>query len=166
MCCIDIRNFLNQAYSAPDDYLTKSSSIDETVKNVSFHVSLDCVHADRLFKSLDELLSERICRPLIERLNSQYPGQVVQILTNLEHFEKACQELQLELAGARQSRSRNGPVVLSATQDFRNARDRAKDRIFELVNSKIDDLVETAEYDWLVTLQLGMPDGSVLNEHS
>lgn len=35
MCCIDIRNFLSQAYSAPDDYLTRSNVIDETVKNVS-----------------------------------------------------------------------------------------------------------------------------------
>lgn len=131
MCCIDIRDFLNQVYSAPEDYLTRSSFIDDTIKI-----------------ALDELLCERICQPLLERLSSQYPGQIVQILTNLEHFEKACHELQNELAAARTSRSKTGLVILNATQRFKSGRQVAKDRIFELVNSKIDDLVETAEYEW------------------
>ena len=147
MCCIDIRNFLSQAYSAPDDYLTRSTLIDETIKNVSFPSASDFLHTD-LVQSLDELLCERICRPLIERLSSQYPGQIVQILTNLEHFERACQELQGELAQARSSRSRTGPIVLGATEEFKEAREKAKARIFKLVNSKIDDLVWTAEYNW------------------
>ncbi|KAB8349653.1 hypothetical protein FH972_023672 [Carpinus fangiana] len=131
MCCIDIRNFLNQVYSAPDDTINRSSLIDETIRN-----------------SLDELLSDRICQPLIERLRSQYPGQIVQILTNFEHFERACIELQGDLAQARAARSRTGPVVLKATKDFHAARQKARDRIFELVNSKINDLIETAEYNW------------------
>lgn len=101
-----------------------------------------------MIQALDELLSRNICQPLTERLNSQYAGQIVQILTNLEHFEKACQDLQGELAQARTSRSRTGPIVLAATNDFRVARERAQNRIFELVNSKIGILVETAEYDW------------------
>lgn len=150
MCCIDIRNFLSQAYSAPDDYLTRSTVIDETIKNVRGVTSILLILAHAV-QSLDELLRDRICRPLIERLSSQYPGQIVQILTNLEHFEKACQELQSELAQARASRSRTGPIVLRATKDFREAREQAKSRIFKLVNSKIDDLVGTAEYNWYYT---------------
>jgi hypothetical protein len=84
----------------------------------------------------------------VERLASQYPGQIVQILTNLKHFQTACAELQELLFNARTSSSVTGPVVLQATEDFESARKAASDRIFELVNSKIDDLVETAEYDW------------------
>ncbi|KAI9718992.1 MAG: hypothetical protein M1828_006368 [Chrysothrix sp. TS-e1954] len=142
MCCIDIRNFLNQTYTAPDDYLSRSSAIDETIR-----------------KSIDELLTERICLPLIERLSSQYPGQIVQILTNFEHFEKACHGLQTELAQAQTSRSRNGQVTLGATAEFTKARQKARDRIFELVNSKIDDLIETAEYDWTSTMIAKEPSG-------
>lgn len=39
-------------------------------------------------------------------------------------------------------------MTLSATEQFRENKKTAEKRIFELVNSKIDDLVETAEYEW------------------
>lgn len=35
LCCINIRNFLNQIYLFSDDYFQNSSIIDETLKNVS-----------------------------------------------------------------------------------------------------------------------------------
>lgn len=84
----------------------------------------------------------------MERLNSQYLGQIVQILINLEYFETACQELEQLLIRARSSTSAGGPVTLKATEQFRNNKKTAEKRIFELVNSKIDDLIETSDYDW------------------
>lgn len=99
-------------------------------------------------KSLDELLSERVCQSLVEKLESQYLGQIVQILINLEHFETACRELEQLLIAARSSTSAGGPIVLSSTKKFGENKKEAEKRIFELVNSKINDLVETAEYDW------------------
>ncbi|KAH7074652.1 exocyst complex subunit Sec15-like-domain-containing protein [Paraphoma chrysanthemicola] len=134
LCCIDIRNFLNQIYLFSDDYFQKSSIIDETLRT-----------------ALDDLLCQKVCQSLIDRLSSQYPGQIVQILTNLEHFETACVELQDLLFQARSSPSATGPIVLDATERFKLAKKQASDRIFELVNSKIDDLIETAEYDWMAT---------------
>lgn len=91
---------------------------------------------------------DKVCKSLRERLSSQYLGQIVQILINLEHFEAACQELEQLLIRARSSTSAGGPVTLAATEEFRNNKKTAEKRIFELVNSKIDDLVDTAEYDW------------------
>ncbi|TVY44335.1 Exocyst complex component [Lachnellula occidentalis] len=132
LCCIDIRNFLNQFYFFSDDHFQHPSVIDETLK-----------------KSLDQLLSEKVCNSLVERLSSQYLGQIVQILINLEHFETACKELEKLLADARSPTSAGGPIVLDATEEFRSNKKTAEKRIFELVNSKIDDLVETAEYDWM-----------------
>ena len=131
LCCIDIRNFLNQIYLFSDDYFQRSSVIDETLKT-----------------SLDELLCEKVCQSLVDRLSSKYPGQIVQILTNLEHFETACLELQGLLYEARSSGTATGPVELQALDRFRAGKKTAEKRIFELVNSKIDDLIETAEYDW------------------
>ncbi len=89
---------------------------------------------------------------MIERLSSQYLGQIVQILINLEHFEIACQELELLLQRARSSSSVGGKVILNATEQFRSNKKTAEKRIFELVNSKVDDLIETADYDWYVYL--------------
>jgi hypothetical protein len=97
---------------------------------------------------LDDLLCENVCQSLVNRLSSQYPGQIVQILTNLEHFETACLELQSLLFDARSSSSASGPIILRAMEQFQLGKKTAEKRIFELVNSKIDDLIETAEYDW------------------
>ncbi|KAI5457927.1 exocyst complex subunit Sec15-like-domain-containing protein [Mariannaea sp. PMI_226] len=131
LCCIDIRNFLNQFYFFSDDHFQHPNVIDEALK-----------------KSLDELLTEKVCKSLVERLSSQYLGQIVQILINLEHFEIACQELEQLLIRARSSTSAGGPLKLSSTDHFRDYKKTAEKRIFELVNSKIDDLLDTAEYDW------------------
>ena len=56
------------------------------------------------------------------------------------------------LKAARSSTSAGGAIVLDATEEFRGNKKTAEKRIFELVNSKIDDLVETAEYDWCVSI--------------
>ncbi|KAK1520053.1 hypothetical protein CPAR01_15104 [Colletotrichum paranaense] len=140
LCCIDIRNFLNQFYFFSDDHFQHPNVIDDTLRKAS-----------NMAGSLDELLTEKVCKSLVERLSSQYLGQIVQILINLEHFEAACQELEQLLIRARSSTSAGGPVTLVATEEFRNNKKTAEKRIFELVNSKIDDLVDTAEYDWMVT---------------
>ncbi|KAL4747646.1 hypothetical protein BDW72DRAFT_9038 [Aspergillus terricola var. indicus] len=132
LCCIDIRNFLNQFYFFANDDFTNPGIIDETLKD-----------------ALDELLSNKVCDTLVERLNSQYLGQIVQILINLEHFEHACHELELLLAAARSQNFSSEPVALKATGKFRDNKKAAEKRIFEVVNSKIDDLIETAEYDWM-----------------
>lgn len=100
-------------------------------------------------KSLDELLCDKVCKLLLEQLSSQYLGQIVQILTNLGHFETTCEELETFLTNARTSSlAYTGKVVLRATEQFRAGKKTAEKRIFELVNSKIDALVESAEYDW------------------
>ncbi|RPB06115.1 exocyst complex subunit Sec15-like protein [Choiromyces venosus 120613-1] len=139
LCCIDIRNFLNKYYFFSDEYFTHQSAIDEELQ-----------------LSLDELLCDQVCTSLVERLTSKYLGQIVQILINLEQFEYACHELEILLAEARQS-NHGGSVSLNATERFRSEKKTAEKRIFELVNSKIDDLVETAEYDWMATKKLEEP---------
>lgn len=49
-----------------------------------------------------------------------------------------------------QSRSthRAGTLKLIATSEFGNTRRMAGKRIYELVNSKIDDFLDIADYDW------------------
>jgi hypothetical protein len=138
LCCIDIRNFLNQFYffSSPEDAPGPlSAKIDSA-----------------LLTSLDDLLTTKVCASLVNKLSSQYLGQIVQILINLSHFTTACHELERLLATARASSSTSmGPhtISLRATSQFSMHQKTAENRIFELVNMKVSDLIETAEYDWL-----------------
>ena len=156
LCCIDIRNFLNQFYFFSDEHFQHPNITDETLRRASVLPSPShrSPMALTVFQSLDELLTQKVCQSLVERLSSQYLGQIVQILINLEHFETACQELEHLLVRARSSTSAGGPLTLSATEQFRGHKKTAEKRIFELVNSKIDDLVDTAEYDWSVHTHL------------
>lgn len=155
LCCINIRNFLNQFYFFADDSFPNTSIIDA-----------------KLLASLDDLLTSKVCNSLIARLSSQYLGQVVQILINLYHFEIACHELETLLIQARKSNTTPLPMAnsagrpvstplspvgttfstsihLNATTQFTTHKKTAENRIFELVNSKVSDLIETSEYDWL-----------------
>ncbi|KAL9107566.1 MAG: hypothetical protein Q9227_007566 [Pyrenula ochraceoflavens] len=134
LCCIDIRNFRSQIYFFTNDDFQNPEIVDETLET-----------------ALDELLCDKVCDSLINRLSVQYLGQISQIFVNLGHFEIACEELEKLLTTSRTSSSiasANGPVRLSATEKFRAHKKTAEKRIFELVNSKIDDLIETAEYNW------------------
>jgi len=96
------------------------------------------------------LLTTKVCASLVSKLSSQYLGQIVQILINLSHFTIACHELETLLTTARSSSVNPGPPIsLRATTQFSQHQKTAENRIFELVNSKVSDLIETAEYDWL-----------------
>ncbi|KAF2858177.1 exocyst complex subunit Sec15-like protein [Piedraia hortae CBS 480.64] len=135
LVCMDIRNLLTQTYLFADDHFRHAATVDQ-----------------KLQENLDDLLVERICQGLVSRLASQYPGQIVQILTNLDHFEGACAHVERLLVQARpSSSSAAGPITLKATQAFRDGKVKAEQRIFELVESKVNDLIETAEYHWTST---------------
>lgn len=139
LCCIDIRNFVNQFYffAAQDD--TSPSPLSSKIDA-------------ELLTSLDDLLTTKVCASLVSKLSSQYLGQIVQILINLSHFTTACHELETLLAKARSTSSLGDPgppISLRATAQFSLHQKTAENRIFELVNSKVSDLIETAEYDWL-----------------
>lgn len=63
-----------------------------------------------------------------------------------------------------QSRSthRAGTLKLAATSEFGNTRKMAEKRIFELVNSKIDDFLDIADYDWYCPLWLAFIEFQVV----
>ncbi|KAF8447072.1 exocyst complex subunit Sec15-like-domain-containing protein [Kalaharituber pfeilii] len=150
LCCLDIRNFLNKSYRFSDDYFRHHTLVD-----------------DRVQSALDDLLCNQVCKSLVEKLESKYLGQIVQILINIEHFEFVCRELEKLLAEARTKSTptaglgaATAPVAimpLRATATFLTSKKTAEKRIFELVNSKIDDLVETADYDFLCSTPQSAP---------
>ncbi|EHA24392.1 hypothetical protein ASPNIDRAFT_182079 [Aspergillus niger ATCC 1015] len=146
---------LNVSWYSPDKSREEQVSVCLTLfPNVSFVLHR---HPQLFEPALDELLSDKVCDTLVERLSSQYLGQIVQILINLEHFELACRELELLLAAARSQNVSGDVVTLNATEKFRSNKKAAEKRIFEVVNSKIDDLIETAEYDWMASVPPAEP---------
>ncbi|KAF5333160.1 hypothetical protein D9611_002539 [Ephemerocybe angulata] len=130
LCCQDIRTFIQKFYAF--------------VEGVSQHRDIDEI----LSKSLDSLLIRNISESIGQRLvSSSTLTQIAQIITNLEHFQAACSELQRSLTNLR-STQRGGIIRLSAASSFQKTLGRSLGRIAGLISSKLDQFFELSEYDW------------------
>ncbi|KAG0303506.1 hypothetical protein BGZ98_006576 [Dissophora globulifera] len=130
-CCEDIRQFVNQFYRFVEGFNQEHNEMDDLVKD-----------------SLDTLLIQHVHSVWLKKLESRNLSQIAQIIINLEFFQSACGDFEQLLTELR-SVSDGSRVSLQATSLFRETRKNAEKRITELVNSKIDDILELAEYDWL-----------------
>ena len=86
MCCINIRNFVDQFYQFTDGVASQGQfDIDEVLR-----------------KSLDGLLSDHVASGVASRLKGMSNlSQIAQVVVNLEHFIVACEDLEGVLAGLR-----------------------------------------------------------------
>lgn len=85
-------------------------------------------------------------------------------MTNLEHFQVACGELERSLTNLRyaihppvrllcslsviRSAQRGGTIKLTASNSFESTLSQALARINSVINSKLNDFFELSEYDW------------------
>ncbi|OAX44483.1 exocyst complex subunit Sec15-like protein [Rhizopogon vinicolor AM-OR11-026] len=130
LCCQDIRNFIQKFYNFVDGVSQHHGNIDELLN-----------------KSLDRLLSNHISESISKCISSTSTlTQAAQIVSNLEHFEVACSELERSLTSLR-STQRGGAIRLSSSS-FANTITRALNRVTGLIASKLDDFFDLAEYDW------------------
>lgn len=104
---------------------------------------------DTLRDAVDKVLMGTVCQSLEARVKSRATTreQIVQILINLEYFERAADELQKLIARKRTS-NRRGKVVLEARQAFMSARKSAENRVFENVKNVVDDFLDLSDYEW------------------
>ncbi|KAK0468138.1 rsec15 [Desarmillaria tabescens] len=131
LCCQDIRGFIQKFYAFVEGVSQHHRNIDEL-----------------LSKSLDSLLTNNISIAIGQRLaGTTTLTQIAQIVTNLEHFQVACVELERSLTNLR-SAQRGGTIRLTASNSFESTLSRALARISGLINSKLDDFFELSEYDW------------------
>ncbi|KAK9370041.1 exocyst complex subunit Sec15-like-domain-containing protein [Lipomyces kononenkoae] len=140
LSCAEIRNFVNQHYQFSDEFAEQNPGQLEATLRVS----------------LDELLVKVVCSTLSDRLRSSNREEIVQIYINLEYFENAAIELE-RMLNETSSVHLDEPIILHATGSFSDVRKLAEKRIFELVNSKIDDFLEIADYDWETNTETNTP---------
>ncbi|CAA7260029.1 unnamed protein product [Cyclocybe aegerita] len=131
LCCQDIRAFIQKFYAFVEGVSQHHRDIDEL-----------------LSKSLDSLLSKSVGETIGQRLaTTQSPTQIVQIITNLEHFQVACGELERSLTNLR-STQRGGLIRFTAANAFEATISRSCTRMNSLISSKLDQCFELSEYDW------------------
>ncbi|KAL0250527.1 hypothetical protein I308_102705 [Cryptococcus tetragattii IND107] len=132
MCCINIRNFVDQFYQFTDGVAQQHLDIDEVLR-----------------KSLDGLLSDHVSKQIAKKLQTMLNlSQIAQVVINLEHFTTACNELESVLMNLRASQ-RGGPVKLASGASFNSTLSIAQSRIDSIINSKLESFFELAEYNWM-----------------
>ncbi|KAI0250002.1 exocyst complex component sec15 subunit [Lactifluus subvellereus] len=131
LCCEDIRDFVERFYQFIEGISQHHRNVDEL-----------------LSKSLDTILSDHVSGSYAGNLmKTSALSQVAQIITNLQHFEVGCAELERSLTTLR-SALRGGTIRLTVATSFSKTQSRAAARITSLINSKLDDFFGLSEYDW------------------
>ncbi|KAI0315382.1 exocyst complex component sec15 subunit [Amylostereum chailletii] len=131
LCCEDIRSFVQRFYQFIEGVSQHHRNVDEL-----------------LSKSLDNILKSHVSENYGAILaTTSTLSQVAQMITNLEHFEVACVELERSLTSLR-SAQRGGTIQLTAASSFASILSQALERINELITSKLADFFELSEYDW------------------
>ncbi|KAI0368063.1 rsec15 [Pilatotrama ljubarskyi] len=140
LSCQDIRNFVQNFYQFIEGVSQHHRNIDEL-----------------LSKSLDTILCDYISDSIARRAQSTTNlSQLAQIITNLEHFDIACSELERSLTNIRSSQ-RGGTIRINAAASFAATRTKALARMTEAMSSKLDDFFGLSEYDWTPKSREGAP---------
>ncbi|EKM59243.1 uncharacterized protein PHACADRAFT_136668 [Phanerochaete carnosa HHB-10118-sp] len=140
LCCQDIRNFVHNFYQFLEGVSQHHRNID-----------------DLLSKSLENLLTKHIAENMARRAEATSNlSQLAQIITNLEHFEVACAELERSLTTIRSSQ-RGGTIRVNASSAFSSALLRALARVNASITSKLDDFFGLSEYDWTPNSRVSSP---------
>lgn len=131
LCCMDIRNLVDQYYTFSDGFSQHHRDIDDILK-----------------KSLDELLIQQVSNGIRSSLEkTPNLSQIAQIVVNAEHFKLACNELEGLLAALR-APHRGGKLRLDASVHFDATLSLAQRRIDTALAAKLDQFIDLAEYDW------------------
>ena len=96
MCCINIRNFVDQFYQFTDGVDQQHVDVDEVLRKVSIHQHVEYqLMGLPSYQSLDNLLSDHVSSQIVKRLQDMSNlSQIAQIVVNIQHFSTACDELE------------------------------------------------------------------------
>ncbi|KAG6337221.1 hypothetical protein ID866_1851 [Astraeus odoratus] len=130
LCCQDVRTFVQKFSYFVEGVSQHHGNIDEC-----------------LSRSLDKLLSDHICDSIGKRLGrTSALSQLAQIVTNMEYFEMACFELGRSLTNLRTTQ--DAGAMWPVSSPFSELFPKARNRITDLITSKLKDFFELSEYEW------------------
>lgn len=157
-CCEEVRKFIAGFYQFGEGFHQQFGEMDLILK-----------------KSVEVLVSKQICKTMEEKLLTQniQLSEIVRIILNIENFESAVIQFEKLISEHRASHRVISPrnMELKADMDkqlvsslssacwpvFRDCRKRAENRIFEVMNMKIDDFLDCASYEFFNTSKPGSP---------
>ncbi|CAO1614166.1 unnamed protein product [Sympodiomycopsis kandeliae] len=131
LCCMDIRNLVDQYYTFSDGFSQHHRDIDDILK-----------------KSLDDLLIQQVSNAIRKSVETTSNlSQITQIVVNAEHFKLACTQLE-SLLSALRAPHRGGKLRLNASSHFGATLDIAQARIDSAIFGKLLEFIDLEEMNW------------------
>ncbi|KAE8215560.1 hypothetical protein CF327_g1211 [Tilletia walkeri] len=131
LCCMDIRNLVDQYYTFSEGFSQHTRDIDDILK-----------------KALDELLIQQVSTGIRSSLEkTKQLSQIVQIVVNAEHFRLACEELENLLIALR-APHRGGKLKLDASSHFARTLLMAQGRIDAAIQEKLAQFLEMGSFEY------------------
>lgn len=120
------------------------------VKFIDFYnfekISIDCKRL--LIQAIDRIFIESVIKNFEQKLNSTSREALSQIYINLEYFHIATLEMTAKLI---KTLRLNNNFKLKCCDKMNSLRDSIEDKLINLIDSKVQDLIEMIEIDWTST---------------
>ncbi|KAL3863861.1 hypothetical protein ACJMK2_005588 [Sinanodonta woodiana] len=137
--CLKFSADLHLSYTEIDDMIRKSTNI-------------------LLTRTLSGSVTSLIKRPNLSLL------QLIQISINMNYLEKSCIYLEDYISSITGAETDGIHAArLHGTSMFKDARSEAEDHIYKQLNLKIDEFLELANYDWLLSESRGRASGYLMD---
>ncbi|XP_053165463.1 exocyst complex component 6 isoform X2 [Hemicordylus capensis] len=157
---------LPMSQSVPQIYIQVKEFIYASLKfSESLHRSSTEID-DMLRKSTNLLLTRTLSSCLQNLIKKPHIGltELVQIIINTTHLEQACKYLEDFITNVTNiSQEAVHTARLYGLSTFKDARHAAEGEIYTKLNQKIDEFIQLADYDWIMTEPDGRASGYLMD---
>lgn len=116
-------------------------------------ISIACKR--QLIHGIDKIFSDSVIKNFEQKLNSTSREELSQIYINLEYFHIATLEMSSKLI---KTLRLNKNFKLKSCDMMNSLRDSIEDKLINLIDSKVQDLIEMIEIDWTSTTVTNEPN--------
>lgn len=114
-----------------------------------------------LVKTMDSIFQKVVNNKIRSKLDTTSREEIAQVLINLDYFVIAAREFSSILTRENIIQNPDVEIRLASAEQLTESRKYAETKLIELIDSKVSDLMEFVELDWVATTIKQEPDISI-----
>lgn len=116
-----------------------------------------------LVNTIDGILNGVVNRRIRDKLETTSREEIAQLLINLDYFIIASKEMSNLMTRDNILENPEVEIKLSSTKHFKESRKYAEDKLIELIDTKLKDILETVSLEWNASSRRIDPDISIVD---
>ncbi|CAL1545201.1 unnamed protein product [Lymnaea stagnalis] len=146
---VQVKEYINACLKFSADLHLSHTEIDDMIRKSANQL---------LTKTLGGCLSKLIKKPNLSLL------QLIQISINMNYLEKSCEYLEEYISSLTGAEKDSVHIArLHGSSMFKDARSDAEQQIYEQLNLKIDEFLDLASYDWVISESRGQASSYLMD---